>query len=165
MYQPPEHLRSLWFSDFLRQKRKEAGYGLREFARLIGESNGNYAARESGRRGPWRDFEKQVQVARALRLQEGSPEWDDYFLRILEGRPCLPIDLLYCFSNRRYLAIARQIQAADLNDTALEWLAQGGMQKLLEAEKTKKRGYGQKLFPKHFSKTHSPAPKKPKTSP
>lgn len=90
------------FSALLKAYRLRAQYGLRQFAELIGDAPSNYANRESGARGPWKDGTKLRDVANALGLREGSEDWDAFFFaacrpttlppgmqRIL-GRPPIP---------------------------------------------------------------------------
>lgn len=68
------------FKVLLKTYRLRARYGLRQFAELLGEIPSNYAAMESGRRGPWQTQEKLRRVADLLGLEEGSRDWDTFFL-------------------------------------------------------------------------------------
>jgi transcriptional regulator with XRE-family HTH domain len=68
------------FKAFLKSLRLRAGYGLREFAEMIGDAPSNYAGIEAGDRKPWRDPEKLRRVAEALELEEGSPDWNALIL-------------------------------------------------------------------------------------
>jgi transcriptional regulator with XRE-family HTH domain len=68
------------FKHLLKSYRLRARYGLRQFAELVGEIPSNYAAVESGRRAPWRVPERLRKVADLLGLEEGSRDWDAFFL-------------------------------------------------------------------------------------
>jgi transcriptional regulator with XRE-family HTH domain len=71
------------FHQLLKALRLIAGYGLREFAEMVGDAPSNYAGVESGDRPPWRDPMKLERVADHLGLAIGSPERDNF---ILAGR-------------------------------------------------------------------------------
>ena len=68
------------FGSFLRALRLRQGYGLREFAQLIGDKPSNLSAIENGRRPPWQSLEKLRLVVRALAIEEASRDWDQFFL-------------------------------------------------------------------------------------
>lgn len=89
------------FKALLKSYRIRAGYGLRQFAEMIGEAPSNYAGVESGARNPWRSSEKLRAVADALTLEEGTRDWDAFFFaagkivppdveRIMD-RPMIPV--------------------------------------------------------------------------
>jgi hypothetical protein len=81
------------FNKLLKAFRLRAGYGLREFAELIGESPSNYVGRETGMLPPWRQQEKLRKVADHLALREGTDDWDAFFLAAGQGKVSLPPDL------------------------------------------------------------------------
>jgi transcriptional regulator with XRE-family HTH domain len=70
----------LAFRHILKSLRVDAGFGLREFARLINESPGNYSNIESGKRSPWQSHRKLEVVANELHLRQGTPESDRFFM-------------------------------------------------------------------------------------
>jgi len=78
------------FKTLLKALRLKAGYGLREFADLIGESPSNYVGRETGKHGPWRQEEKLRKVANHLTLREGSDDWDAFFIAAGQNKVSLP---------------------------------------------------------------------------
>jgi hypothetical protein len=81
------------FKALLKAFRLRAGYGLREFAELIGESPSNYVGRETGKLGPWRQQEKLRKVADHLALREGTEDWDAFFIAAGQNHVSLPPDL------------------------------------------------------------------------
>lgn len=81
------------FNKLLKALRLRAGYGLREFAELIGEAPSNYVGRESGLLGPWRQQEKLRKVADHLALREGTDDWDAFFIAAGQNYVALPPDL------------------------------------------------------------------------
>ncbi len=68
------------FKAILKAFRLRAGFGLREFAELIGDAPSNYVNIESGKRKPWKSLEKLRSVAEALALREGSQDWDAFIV-------------------------------------------------------------------------------------
>src|SRR4051812_15494899 len=81
------------FNKLLKAFRLRAGYGLREFAELIGESPSNYVGRESGVLTPWRQEDKLRKVADHLALREGTEDWDAFFIAAGRDYVSLPPDL------------------------------------------------------------------------
>ena len=81
---------ALDFKSLIKFHRIRAGYGLRQFAELVGESPPNYAAVESGRREPWRNQDKLKSIAKALALREGTQEWDTFFIAAAKSRALPP---------------------------------------------------------------------------
>ena len=63
------------WGEFVRKKRLESGYGLREFAGLIGILPSNYNHMEKGRMSPPQDKGRLDQIAEVLGMESGS---DDY---------------------------------------------------------------------------------------
>ena len=76
---------ALDFKSLIKFHRLRAGYGLRQFAELVGESAPNYAGVEAGRREPWRSKDKLRTIAKALALREGTTEWDTFFIAAADG--------------------------------------------------------------------------------
>jgi len=68
------------FAKLLKALRLRAGYGLREFAEVVGEAPSNYVGRESGKLGPWQSQAKLQKIANALALRPGTEDWDAFFI-------------------------------------------------------------------------------------
>ncbi len=106
------------FSDLLKSYRLRAGYGLRQFAELIGDASGNYAHRESGKRGAWTDAEKLRSVASALGLRDGSVDWYAFFTAAL-GPGRLPPDIEHMTDKPAIPMLMRTIDELQLTDDEL----------------------------------------------
>ena len=106
------------FGSTLRELRLKANYGLRRFAKLIGELPSNLSAVETGARPPWRTMEKLRKVANALAIEEGTPEWDRFF--IAARKPgTLPEDVERLISREMNLVVLRTIDEMQLTDDQL----------------------------------------------
>jgi len=79
------------FSDFLRQKRLEKKYGLREFARLIKMQASNYCNIESSSMPPPSD--KLDLIAITLELPKGSSEYRKFMDLASQVRDEIPTDI------------------------------------------------------------------------
>lgn len=66
-------------AEWLRDKRRDAGIGLREFAVLIGELPANWCNFENGRRKCPQNEEKLRKIAHVLGIREFSDDWDTLF--------------------------------------------------------------------------------------
>lgn len=119
------------FSQLLKSYRLRAGYGLRRFAELIGDAPSNYAHRESGKRGPWRDREKLREVAESLSLREGSPDWDAFFFAASEGQNVLPPDTEHMLTMPMMPALLRTMHELGLSEDELRALAERDLKKLV----------------------------------
>jgi transcriptional regulator with XRE-family HTH domain len=109
------------FGDVLRELRLAAGYGLRQFAKLVGELPSNLSATERNSRPPPRTMDKLRIWASALALEEGSTAWDRFF--IAARRPdALPQEVERLTSRPLNLAALRTIDAMELSDDQLEAL-------------------------------------------
>lgn len=109
------------FGDVLRDLRLKAGYGLREFAQLIGELPSNLSATETGARPAPRTMEKLRTIANALALEEGSRDWDRFFMSA--RRPdSLPPDLDRILSRDLNLVLLRTVDEKELSDDQLRSL-------------------------------------------
>jgi transcriptional regulator with XRE-family HTH domain len=66
-------------AEWLRDKRRAAGIGLREFAVLIGESPANWCNFENGRRKAPQNDAKLRKIAQVLGIREHSEDWETLF--------------------------------------------------------------------------------------
>lgn len=81
------------FGPFLKALRMGRGYGLRQFAEMIGELPSNLSAIEHRRRKAWQSPERLRLVADSLALMEGSPEWERFFYLARQPGQHVPADL------------------------------------------------------------------------
>lgn len=109
------------FKALLKSFRLRAGFGLRQFAELVGESASNYAGVESGLRSPWRPIEKLHRVANTLGLEPGSSDWDAFFLAARENR-ALPPDVEHILERPLIPVLLRTVDQLHLGDDALRKL-------------------------------------------
>jgi len=98
------------FKRLLKSYRLRAQYGLRQFAELIGEPPSNYAGVESGKRPSWRSLEKLRRVADALALEEGSRDWDAFFIAARE-HGTLPPDMEHLLERPMIPVLLRTVDA------------------------------------------------------
>ena len=118
------------FKALLKAFRLCAGYGLREFAELIGESPSNYVGRESGKLGPWRSQEKLRKVADGLALCEGTEDWDVFFISAGQDKVSLPPDLEGQFERPFFPALLRtvaKLSEDELREFVVELRAKKGL--------------------------------------
>lgn len=109
------------FKDLLKSFRLRARYGLRQFAELIGEIPSNYAAIESGRRAPWRALERLRKAADILGLEEGSRDWDVFFLTARRNGE-LPPDLEPLLERPMIPVLLRTVKDKQLSEEDLKRL-------------------------------------------
>jgi transcriptional regulator with XRE-family HTH domain len=109
------------FKALLKAYRIRAGYGLRQFAEMIGEAPSNYAGVESGDRNPWRRLEKLRKVADGLGLVEGSSDWDAFFLAATGNRQ-LPPDMSEVLQRPMVPVLLRTVNEYRLTDDDLRKL-------------------------------------------
>lgn len=67
------------FGKYLKKIRLEKGFGLRRFAKLINILPSNLCHIEQGRQNPPQNKELLEKIAKALKLEEGSEEWNKLF--------------------------------------------------------------------------------------
>lgn len=107
------------FSDFLKSKRIEAGYGLREFARLIQMQPSNYCSVEAGSLVP--PSEKLDVIASKLGVKKGSK---DYFLFLdlaSKTRDEIPADIERLIkSNSLIPAMLRTLEGEEIGSKQLK---------------------------------------------
>jgi len=112
------------FGPLLRQLRLRAGHGLRKFAKAIGEAPSNLSAIETGARNPWRMMDKLRKVADALLLQEGSAEWDTFFISARREDALHP-DLDRLLSRELNVSLLRAVDDRQFSDDQLKELVEG----------------------------------------
>jgi len=78
--------------DWLREKRKAASIGLRQFAILIGESPSNWCNVENGRRPPPQSEDKLRRIAQVLGIRSNGDDWD-YLFGIVKRPPRAAADI------------------------------------------------------------------------
>lgn len=111
------------FKSLLKTLRLRAGYGLREFAEMIGDAPSNYAGIEAGDRNPWRDPEKLRRVAVALGLEEGSQEWDSLFVGA-RRKGGLPPDVEHILDRPLIPLLLRTVDELQMSDGDLRRLVE-----------------------------------------
>jgi transcriptional regulator with XRE-family HTH domain len=111
------------FGQLLRNWRLEAGLGLRQFAKVIGELPSNLSAVETGARAPWRAMEKLRRVAGALAVDEGSAKWDRFFLAARRV-DTLPPDIDRLLERQLNVSLLRTVDEMQLSDEELSSLVE-----------------------------------------
>lgn len=106
------------FKALLKSYRLRAGYGLRQFAEMIGEAPSNYAGVESGARSAWRN-EKLRKVADALGLREASEDWDAFFISARKNCS-LPPDMTHLLDRPLIPRLLRTVDEMKLSDEELQ---------------------------------------------
>ena len=82
------------FGTLLRELRIQAGFGLREFAKMIKMQPSNLSTVENGRVSPPRDPAALFEIAEALNLRKGSKEWDQFFNSAADEPDRIPADIV-----------------------------------------------------------------------
>lgn len=96
------------FGLFLKAQRLSRGYGLRQFAEMIGELPSNLSAVEHAARKPWQTYEKLRRVADSLALADGSREWERlFFLARQPGQ--MPADLRHFTESEIFPVLCRTL--------------------------------------------------------
>jgi transcriptional regulator with XRE-family HTH domain len=81
------------WGEFVREKRLEAGYGLRQFAALVGILPSNYNHMEKGRMSPPQDKARLDQIAEVLGIEPGTEDSHTLMDLAVEGKNKLPADV------------------------------------------------------------------------
>ncbi len=119
------------FKSVLKAFRLRAGFGLRQFAEIIGESPSNYSGVESGMRSPWRSVAKLRAVADALALEQGSRDWDTYFIAARD-EGVLPPDMSHMLDRPMIPVLLRTVDELQLSE--------GQLRKLVDQIRKKHKG-------------------------
>ncbi|MCR4396407.1 MAG: helix-turn-helix transcriptional regulator [Candidatus Saccharicenans sp.] len=82
------------FGEYLKEKRIEKGFTLREFCKKYGLDPGNVSKLERGLLPPPASRKKLEEYATFLGLKKGTDEWMEFFDRAATSRGELPKDLL-----------------------------------------------------------------------
>lgn len=107
------------FSNFLKAKRIEAGYGLREFARLIKMQPSNYCSIEAGSLVPPSD--KLYAIASNLGIKKGSKEYHLFMDAASETRDEIPADVAKLIkSNSLIPAMLRTLEGEEVKPAQLK---------------------------------------------
>jgi transcriptional regulator with XRE-family HTH domain len=122
------------FGQLLRAWRLEQGYGLRQFAKVVGELPSNLSAIETGARAPWRNMEKLREIAGALALEEGGAKWDRFFLAARRD-DALPPDIDRLLERQLNVALLRTVDEMQLSDDELAALVEDLRHKRIEDAK------------------------------
>ena len=108
-------------AEWLRDKRRGAGLGLRQFAILIGESPANWCNFENGRRPAPQNEPKLRKIAQVLGIRENSEDWDALFGIV--SRPNRPPADVEQFAQRQLVpTLLRTIGERRLNKEQMEKL-------------------------------------------
>ncbi|MCB9872543.1 MAG: helix-turn-helix transcriptional regulator [Planctomycetaceae bacterium] len=111
------------FGECLRRLRIRAGFGLREFAGLVGIATSNLSAIEHGRRCPPADSARLRDIANALGLVEGDDDWNLFFDSA--SRPGdVPADVRKTVQRKLVPVLLRTIENKQLSDSDIERLIQ-----------------------------------------
>ena len=81
------------WGDFVREKRLSAGYGLRQFASLVGILPSNYNHMEKGRTSPPQDGNRLDQIAEVLGIEAGTEDHHTLMDLAVAGKDKLPADV------------------------------------------------------------------------
>jgi transcriptional regulator with XRE-family HTH domain len=81
------------WGEFVRRKRLSAGYGLREFADLVGLHPSNYNHMEKGRMAPPQEKARLDQIAEVLGIRAGSNDYATLMNLAVGKRGKLPADV------------------------------------------------------------------------
>lgn len=107
------------FGAFLRRVREEKGFGLREFAAMIGERPSNLSAIENGNRKPWMEASKIELVAMKLGLARGTSEWAEFF-SAARMKDQMPADVQSMGNRELVPSLLRTVDGKQLNDQELQ---------------------------------------------
>jgi len=105
------------WGEFVRSKRLEAGYGLRQFASLVGILPSNYNHMEKGRMSPPQDKARLDQIAEVLGMEDGSEDYHQLMDLAVAGKDKLPADVeAYAKQNELVPILLRTLENRKLSN-------------------------------------------------
>lgn len=81
------------FNNYFKHRRMELGYTARGFAKEKGYDVGYISRLENGIIAPPAEHEKVVALAKALEIEEGTSEWEEFLDMVAVARSEVPEDL------------------------------------------------------------------------
>ena len=81
------------WGEFMRKKRLDSGFGLRQFASLVGILPSNYNHMEKGRMSPPQDKARLDQIAEVLEFDSGSKDYHTLMDLAVANKEKLPADI------------------------------------------------------------------------
>ena len=131
------------WGEFVRDKRLEAGYGLRQFASLIGILPSNYNHMEKGRMPPPQDKGRLDQIAEVLGIEVGSEDYHRLMDLAVASKDKLPADVEeYARQNELVPVLLRTLENRKLSKQELEELVSNLNEDLTKARKTEEADEG-----------------------
>jgi transcriptional regulator with XRE-family HTH domain len=109
------------FGSLLKEFRLRAGFGLRKFAQMIDMPAPNLCDIEHGRRNPPSEPARLRDIAEALGLTEGSPDWERFFDAVSGGEE-LPPDVRHLAGRKLVPALLRTIDNRQMSDEEIAQL-------------------------------------------
>lgn len=109
------------FGSLLKEFRLRAGFGLRKFAQMIDMPASNLCDIEHGRRKAPSEPERLREIAEALGLTEGSPDWERFF-DAAGGGADLPPDVRHLAGRKLVPALLRTIDNRQMSDEEIAQL-------------------------------------------
>ena len=82
------------FGEFFKKKRIEQGQTLREFCRINNFDPGNISKIERGLLSPPQSYEKRLEYAKALGIEEGTDDWLEFCDLAVMGAGKIPPDIV-----------------------------------------------------------------------
>ena len=114
------------WGQFVRERRLAAGYGLREFANLIGILPSNYNHMEKGRTPPPQDKARLDQIAEVLDIDAGSEDYGRLMDLAVAGKDKLPADVAeFAQQNELIPVLLRTLNNSKLSESELRKLVKG----------------------------------------
>ena len=111
------------WGDFVREKRLSAGYGLRQFASLVGILPSNYNNMEKGRMSPPQGNDRLDQIADVLGMEAGSEDYHMLMDLAVAGKDKLPADVeKYAKENELVPILLRTLENQKLSEEELREL-------------------------------------------
>lgn len=111
------------WGEFVRERRLDAGHGLRRFAALIGILPSNYNHMEKGRMSPPQSKERLDQIAEVLEIEQGSRDYHTFMDLAVAGKDKLPADVeSYVKRNKLAPVLLRTLDNRKMNRRELEEL-------------------------------------------